>query len=342
MAEFSRVGSSLVRVAACFALVSASLITATGASAQTPSPALLVLEKSDEKLAIVDPATQKVVGRVPSGGAPHEVIASDDGKFAYISNYASQEAGQLKTLGVVDLTAQKTLTPVDLGALRAPHGLAFGDGKVYFTAEANKVIGRYDPASHEVDWILGTGQNVTHMVVLSKDLKTIFTSNIGSDSICMIEPGGGRNGWNVTPIPVGKGPEGFDLSPDGKEVWAANSGDGTVSVIDVASKKVVATMDFKTKRTNRLKFTPDGKLVLMSDDGGGELVIVDVSTRKERKRLKVGQGPEGTLVQPDGAKAYVALSRDNAVAVIDLKTLEVTAKIAVGNGPDGLAWAQRK
>lgn len=342
MAEFSRVGSSLVRVAACFALVSASLITATGASAQTPSPALLVLEKSDEKLAIVDPATQKVVGRVPSGGAPHEVIASDDGKFAYISNYASQEAGQLKTLGVVDLTAQKTLTPVDLGALRSPHGLAFGDGKVYFTAEANKVIGRYDPATHEVDWILGTGQNVTHMVVLSKDLKTIFTSNIGSDSVCMIEPGGGRNGWNVTPIPVGKGPEGFDLSPDGKEVWAANSGDGTVSVIDVASKKVVADIDFKTKRTNRLKFTPDGKLVLMSDDGGGELVIVDVATRKERKRLKVGQGPEGTLVQPDGAKAYVALSRDNAVAVIDLKTLEVTAKIAVGNGPDGLAWAQRK
>ncbi len=342
MGEFSRVRSSLVRMAASFALVSATLLTATGAAAQTPSPALLVLEKSDEKLAIVDPATQKVVGRVPSGGAPHEVIASDDGKFAYISNYASQEAGQLKTLGVVDLTAQKTLTPVDLGALRAPHGLAFGDGKVYFTAEANKVIGRYDPASHEVDWILGTGQNVTHMVVLSKDLKTIFTSNIGSDSICVIEPGGGRNGWNVTPISVGKGPEGFDLSPDGKEVWAANSGDGTVSVIDVASKKVVATMDFKTKRTNRLKFTPDGKLVLMSDDGGGELVIVDVATRKERKRLKVGQGPEGTLVQPDGAKAYVALSRDNAVAVIDLKTLEVTSKIAVGNGPDGLAWAQRK
>jgi YVTN family beta-propeller protein len=329
-------------MAASFALVAASLVPATRAAAQTPSPALLVLEKSDEKLAIVDPATQKVVGRVPSGGAPHEVIASDDGKFAYISNYASQEAGQLKTLGVVDLTAQKTLTPVDLGALRAPHGLAFGDGKVYFTAEANKVIGRYDPATHEVDWILGTGQNVTHMVVLSKDLKTIFTSNIGSDSICVIEPGGGRNGWNVTPISVGKGPEGFDLSPDGKEVWAANSGDGTVSVIDVASKKVVATMDFKTKRTNRLKFTPDGKLVLMSDDGGGELVIVDVATRKERKRLKVGQGPEGTLVQPDGAKAYVALSRDNAVAVIDLKTLEVTSKIAVGNGPDGLAWAQRK
>jgi YVTN family beta-propeller protein len=125
-------------------------------------------------------------------------------------------------------------------------------------------------------------------------------------------------------------------------VWAANSGDGTVSIIEVASKKVTATIDLKTKHTNRLKFTPDGKMALISDDGGGELVVVDTATRKERKRIKVGQGPEGTLIQPDGAKAYVALSRDNAVAVIDLKTLEVTGKIATGKDPDGLAWAQRK
>lgn len=341
MAMFSRTRNSFVRMAACFAVVLAGLTGAISAGAQTPLPALLVLEKSDEKLAIVDPASLKIVGRVPSGGAPHEVVASDDGRFAYISNYAS-ERGQLKTLSVVDLTSQKALAPVDLGALRAPHGLAFADGKVYFTAEANKVIGRYDPSSNQVDWVLGTGQNVTHMIVLSKDFKTIFTSNIGSDSICVIEPGGGRNGWNVTTIPVGRGPEGFDLSPDGKEVWAANSGDGSVSIIDVASKKVTATLDLKTKRTNRLKFTPDGKLVLISDDGSGEVVVVDTASRKERKRLKVGKGPEGTLVQPDGARAYVALSGDNAVAVIDLKTLEVTGKIATGNGPDGLAWAQRK
>jgi YVTN family beta-propeller protein len=340
MAKLSRAGVSSARLVACCAVVMSGF-TAIPSGAQTPSPALLVLEKSDEKLAIVDPGSLQVVGRVPSGGAPHEVVASDDGRFAYISNYAS-ERGMLKTLSVIDLNAQKAMTPIDLGALRAPHGLAFGDGKVYFTAEANKVIGRYDPASSQVDWILGTGQNVTHMIVLSKDFKTIFTSNIGSDTICVIEPGGGRNGWNVTAIPVGKGPEGFDLSPDGREVWAANSGDGTVSVIDVASKKVAATLDLKTKHTNRLKFTPDGKLVVISDDGGGEVLLLDAATRKERKRLKVGKGPEGTVVQPDGAKVYVALSGDNAVAVIDLKTLEVTGKIATGNGPDGLAWTQRK
>lgn len=338
MTKFSKTRRFIGGLVACFAAVQASAICAI---AQSPSPALLVLEKSDEKLAVVDPATLKVVGRVPSGSAPHEVVVSDDGKFAYISNYADQR-GAKKTISVVDLSAQKAMAPVDLGPLQAPHGLAFAGGKVYFTAEANKVIGSYDPAANQVDWVLGTGQNVTHMIAVSKDQKTIFTSNIGSDTICEIEPGGGRNGWNVTAIPVGKGPEGFDLSPDGKEVWAANSGGGSVSIIDVATKKVTATLDLETNRSNRLKFTPDGKLVLISDDGGAGLVIVDAATRKARTRLKLGRGPEGIVVQPDGLKAYVALSGENAVAVIDLKTLEVAGKVATGNGPDGLAWAQRK
>src|SRR5579872_4611577 len=100
----SKAGLSFVKLAACVGVVSASLVGAIGACAQTPSPALLVLEKSDEKLAIVDPGSLKVMGRVPSGGAPHEVVASDDGKFAYVSNYAC-ERGMLKTLSVVDLNA---------------------------------------------------------------------------------------------------------------------------------------------------------------------------------------------------------------------------------------------
>ena len=323
--------------AVCAAFLAPALLV----HAQTPSPALLVLEKDDERLDIVDPASLTIVGRVPSGGGPHEVVASSDGKFAYISNYMTQQ-GPFRTISVVDLAAQKALPPVDLGALRGPHGLAFADGKVYFTAEINKVIGRYDPASKQLDWVLGTGQNVTHMVAVSSDLKRIFTSNIGSDTICEIEPGSGRSGWNVTAIPVGKGPEGFDLSPDGKEVWSANSGDGTVSIIDASTKKMTQTVDVKTKHSNRLKFTPDGKLALISDPPAGELVIVDVASRTVRKRLAVGKDPEGTLVQPDGAKAYVALSGDNAVAVVDLKTLEVTTRLKTGKDPDGLAWAERK
>jgi len=122
------------------------------ASAQTPSEALLVLAKSDLSLAIVDPVSLRVVGRVPSGPDPHEVIASADGRLAYISNYGGSDS-DLNTISVVDLVAQKALPAIDLGALHSAHGLAFAGGKLYFTVETNKALGRYDPLT----WKSGLG-----------------------------------------------------------------------------------------------------------------------------------------------------------------------------------------
>lgn len=319
-----------------------SLIAAV-AVAQTPSPTLLVLEKDDRSVAIVDPASLKIVGRTSAGEDPHEIVATDDGRFAYISNYGAFSNPQ-HTLSVVDLVAQKALPPVDLGALRAPHGLEFVDGKVYFTAEGSKMIGRYDPGSRQIDWVLGIGQNRTHMLVIAKDASRIFTSNVNSDTISILDrdKNGDASGWTQTPIPVGKGPEGFDVSPDGKELWAANSHDGTVSIIDVASRKVTQTLDLHTKFANRLKFTPDGKRVLISDLGTGDLVVFDAAARREVKRIGLGHGAAGVLIVPDGSRAYIALSRDNHIAIVDLKTLSVIGRIETGKGPDGMAWAVRK
>lgn len=318
------------------------LLAAAGCLAQTPSPALLVLEKDDHMLAIVDPATLKVVGRVPAGEDPHEIVASEDGHFAYISNYGAFRDPQ-HTLSMVDLKAQKALPAIDLGALIAPHGLSVSGGKVYFTAEGSKAIGRYDPASKKIDWVLGLGQNRTHMVLVNHDASHIFTSNVNSDSVSILDHDSKADvsGWTQTVIPVGKGPEGFDVSPDGKELWAANSDDGTVSVVDTASRKVVQTIDVHTKHSNRLKFTPDGKLVLISDLGSGDLVVLDAATRKEVKRLNLGRACEGVLIVPDGSRAFVAVSPDNKVAVIDLKTLAVTGTIATGKGPDGMTWVAK-
>jgi YVTN family beta-propeller protein len=320
--------------------LAALALAANLAAAETPSPALLVLNKEESSLAIIDPSSGKVVGRVPVGEAPHEVTASADGKLAFVANYGARNPGS--TISVIDLVAQKELRRVDLGPLRRPHGIAFADGKVYFTAEVNKLIGRYDPAGNQIDWLLGTGQNGTHMVLVSGDANTIFTANIGSGSISVIQRTSGSPGWNETVIPVGKGPEGIDLSPDGKEVWTAHSGDGGVSIIDVATRKVMQTINVQTKRSNRLKFTPDGKLVLISDLEGGDLVVLDAAAHKEIKRMKLGRTPEGILIVPGGSRAYVAVAGDNRIDIIDLKTLEVTGHISPGSGPDGMAWVERR
>jgi YVTN family beta-propeller protein len=149
--------------------------------------------------------------------------------------------------------------------------------------------------------------------------------------------------WQVTGIPVpGKVPEGIDLSPDGKEIWTATRGDGGVSIIDVASKKVTQTFNLGMKDANRLKFTPDGKLVLISDEAGNSLVVLDAAARKEIKRLNMA--PNAVLVHPDGSRAYAALRKDNSVAVIDLKTLEVTNRIPTGpvSGPGCMFWVETR
>ena len=363
----------------------------TAVAAQTPAPSgvLLVLAKSDLTLSTVDPSTFKVLGRVPSGPDPHEVVASADGRVAYVSNYGG---GSLNTITVVDLVEQKALPPIDLGPLRGPHGLVFVAGKLWFTAEGAKVIGRYDPATKQIDLVLGTGQNRTHMIFVSDDANRIVTSNVSSATMTIIEktagggrgfgpggpppgvpnrgggpgpgggapnrggtpgaaqapPGGGRGSggplqsdWDETVVGVGSGVEGFDVSPNGREIWAANAQDGTVSIVDVATRKVTETLSANVTGANRLKFTPDGKLVFVSTLRGSDLTIIDAATRRETKRVKIGRGAAGIQMQPDGSRAYVACTPDDYVAIIDLKSLEVTGRIDAGKQPDGLAWAVR-
>ena len=326
-------------------ILSTLLSTGPIAAQSTPAAALLVLSKRDQTLAIVDPASMQVLTTLPAGPDPHEVVASGDGQMAFIANYGG---GAYNTISVVDLTTQKAMPRIDLGALRGPHGLAFAAGKVYFTAEINKVIGRYDPVAGKIDWVLGTGQNRTHMIAVSNAADHIFTSNVNSGTISIIErtarlSGGNSPDWEETVVDTGRGTEGFDVSPDGKELWSAAADDGTISIIDLAAKKRVQTLQANVKGANRLKFTTDGKLVFVSSlSGGGGLAVFDTSSRREVKRVNVGHGAAGILMQPDGTRAYVACSPDDYVVAIDLRTLEITGRINAGHEPDGLAWAARQ
>jgi DNA-binding beta-propeller fold protein YncE len=300
---------------------------------------LLVLSKGDLTLAIVDPSTLKVIARMPSGPDPHEVIASADGKTAYISNYGG---GAYHTITVVDLIAQKTTGTIDLGALNGPHGLMFVGGKLWFTAEGAKVVGSYDPATKQIDLVLGTGQNRTHMVYVTDDLKRIITSDVASATMTILDKSaGGRGGpnWDEVHVPVGRGAEGFDVR--GNELWAANAQDGTISIMDLAQKKVTQTLNANVNSANRLKFTPDGKLALVSVLNGADLSIFDVATRTLKKKVPIGHGAAGIEMNPDGSKAYVACTPDSYVVVVDLKTLEAASHLDAGKNPDGMAWVKR-
>lgn len=389
----------------------ATLMGVVACNAQpTPHRALLALSKTNHTLAIVDPSTLKVVARIPVGEDPHEVIASADGKTAFVSIYGG---GSLHELDILDLVGQKPLPAVDTRPLFGPHGLVFENGKAWFTAEGSKAVGRYDPATGRLDWSMGTGQDRTHMLYVTPDGRRIYTTNVTSGTVSILidtlvqpgpppgaqgpggapAPGGapthrsalppgstptpgsalspgstptpsgaqGRGAqsahaqnpaaqgpppgarphedWRQTVIPVGRGSEGFDVSPDGRELWTAGAGDGTICIIDLRAKQLSATLDAGVRGANRLKFTPDGSQVFITSLSSGELTIYDAHTRQEIKRVKTGHGAAGILMDPEGHRAFVACSADNNIAIVDLKTLEITGHLDVGGVPDGMAWA---
>src|SRR6185436_5690589 len=192
-----------------------------------------------------------------------------DGRTAYISNYGAGRGG-FNTLTVADIVAFTPKPPIDLGPLRGPHGVTEAGGKIYFTAEVAKAIGRVDPSTNKVDWVIGTGRDITHMVVVSKDGR-IFTIDVQSATASIIERAKGRAGrfapaadddWTVTSVKVGEPSEdfeGFDVSPDGRELWTA-SPRGKIAIVDTVGKKLAQALDVPSvSGANRVKFTLDGK-----------------------------------------------------------------------------------
>jgi YVTN family beta-propeller protein len=331
------------------AIMSSLVLIIELAPAQTPSPILLVVNRGENSLALIDLQSRKTLGTVPTGEGAHGLAVSADGKLAFVTNtYTARSGGKVvsPSISVIDVAARKELRRVQIGPFSRPHGIFVGGGKVYFTAEGYKAIGCYDPTSNQVEWLLGNGQDRTTLIVANNDVTQIFGGNVASNSVTAMErvsdPAQWKVGvdWKVTNILVGKGPHGIDLSPDGKEVWTANEFDGTVSIVDVATKKLTQTLNLQTKNANRLDFTHDGKRVLILDDEG--LLVLDAAARKPIKRVKVGEHPQETLLAPDGLQAFVAVADEHAIAIVDLKTLEVTGHIPTGKNPEGMAWVASK
>jgi DNA-binding beta-propeller fold protein YncE len=298
------------------------------------TPVMVVLNKSDNDMVKIDPATMKITGRVAVGDGPHEAVISPDGKTAYVANYGAQVPGT--TLSIIDLATMKETRRVDLSPLMRPHGLVMIGGRIYFTAETNRAIARYDPAKDKVDWIMGTGQNGSHMIVGTGDEMRFYTANIGSDNVTAFElnaapPAASR----IFQIPVGSQPEAIDLSPDEKEIWTGLNAEGAIDIVDTAGKKFVEKVKIGG-RPYRVRFTPDGKYVVNTIWPTREIVVVEAATRKEVRRIKLESMPMGLAFSKDGRTAFVTCVEPDIVLKVDLETGEVTGRVETGKVPDGI------
>jgi DNA-binding beta-propeller fold protein YncE len=287
-------------------------------------------------LAFVDLKTGKVVDRVPVGREPHEVAVSTDGKWALTGNTgAGTNPGT--TLSLIDLKARKEAHRIDIAPLQSPHGVYYRNGLFYFTAEGSRAVGAYDPEKDHLVWVMGTGEDTTHNLVLNKEGTLLFTANRGSHTVSEFVKDD-KGVWRPTVIPVCKGPQGLDLSPDGKTLWAGCRTSNEIAVIDAATKKVVKTFPSLSGQIARVRFLPDGKRVLTADLGRGELTVWDAATYTQIKTFALGSYAEGILISPDAKFAYIGVTTDDNVAEIDLEKLVVTRRLQTGVGPDGMAW----
>ena len=341
---------SIQKLTALTALTGIVVVAAASVlAAQTSSPVLLAALRASKKngaLAFIDPASGKILARVPTGDDPHGVTATPDGKTAYVAN-TSGKGGD--SISIIDLAARKEVARVQTGPGSRPHDILVTGGKVYFTAQGYKAVGRYDPATKAIAWY-GIGQRGPHMLTLSGDGKTLYAANPDSHSVAVIDGFAGTD-WKLSFITVGGEGEGIDVSPDGREVWTADGEEnGGVSIINLATKKV-QSVPLQTVHTNRLEISPDGKYVFVLDRSeDAELIIVDAASKKIVKRMRAGAVPSEKVdfdvrdvaFPPDSSRAFVTTRKGTSpyIAVIDLKTLTMTSKIDLPIGADEMVWVR--
>lgn len=313
-----------------------------------PPDTLVVLNKSEFRAALIDPATGNVMAKLPTGHGPHEVAASPDGRTAYVSNFGPfghyppgdqthMQPGSMIT--VIDLISRAVKTTWDLGTHTGPHGILVShDGKyVWVTTETPQSLLELDAATGKILHVWPTTQQRTHLIVTTPDEKKFYATNTISGSVSVID----RAVGTVKVIPTGPGSEGIAISPDGREVWVGVRAGDKVAVISTATDEVVATFESGGKGPSRLHFTPDGKEVWISNSASDHMAVFDARDRTMLASLEMPRGPSGMVFSPDGRRLYVADMRGDEVTVIDIAARKVVSHIPMGTDsePDGMAWA---
>jgi YVTN family beta-propeller protein len=211
-----------------------------------------------------------------------------------------------------------------------------GGERVIVTVEGSQSIALVNVATGKVDAI-ATPDHPCHMVVPSPNGKRAYATSIWRGALVVLDL---EKGEMIKAIATGGGAEGFDMAPDGSEIWVGNRADDTVSIVDADKLEVVETIDSKGFPI-RLKFAMNGEVVLVSAANANAVRVYDAESRKELGSINMPEGatPIGILVAPNQRHAFIANTRANIVTVIDVETRSVNSTLKAGNTPDGMAWA---
>ena len=322
--------------------VSLVLFSLTVSAGFAQQDRLLVTQKGTRSLAIVDPVAGTVIASVQEGGITgHEVVASADGRLAYVPIYGSSGVGMPGTDGqnlvVIDIAAQKVVASVDFGHGVRPHMPILGprDGLLYVTTELDNAVTIVDPKTLKIVGSIPTGQAQSHMLALSHDGRRGYTSNVEPGSVSVLDMQARKT---LAIIPISPSAQRISISNDDRWVFTADQTKPRLAVIDTTANQLSSWIPLDAAGYGSAP-TPDGRWLLIALPDLNKVAVIDLQTMQVARSVAVGSAPQEVLVRPDGKVAYVSCIGSDQVAEIDLASWKVTRLIATGKGTDGLAWA---
>jgi predicted alpha-1,2-mannosidase len=174
------------------------------------------------------------------------------------------------------------------------------------------------------------------LVTVAKPGELIPTAYVSNYSDNTVTPVDRRTGTAGPTIPVGSGPDGVAVTPDGSRVFVANNNSNDVSVIDTSDNEVVATVPVGSVAAD-VAVTPDGTTAWVSNYGDGTVQPIDVATDTAGAPVRVGGNPQRVRISPDGADLWVPDQGDGTVTEVDTTNRTVVRTVTVGAAPFGVA-----
>ena len=303
---------------------------------------LLVANKGNQTLGIIDPEAGREVTEIPEGGITgHEVVASPDGQTAYVPIYGNSGVGKPgtdgRTMAVIDLAGRRVVKTLDFDKPLRPHCAVFGpeNGLLYVTTELANSITVIDPKSLRIVSSIPTGQRESHMLAITRDGQRGYTANVGPGTVSAIDLVAKKT---LAIIPVSRQTQRISLSVDDHWAFTADQTAPRLAVIDTSTNKLKTWVKLPTVAYGTAP-TLDGQWLLITLPDTNEVGVLEIATMKLARTVAVDKMPQEILVRPDGEVAYVSCQAAGKIAAVNLKTWNVDKLIDAGPDADGLAWA---
>ena len=206
-------------------------------------------------------------------------------------------------------------------AIAALAGGSFAQGTAYVSSEKDNSLTMIDMATLTVKGTIATCKRARH-VQITPDAK-IMVACTDSNAADIIDPASGKS---LRRLPLGKEPEAFDISPDGKTIYVSNEDEGEASFVDATSGKTLHNVKVG-KEPEGVKVSADGKTLYVTSEVASMVHVIDTATAKVVKNVKVGKRPRRMAITPDGKELWVTNELDASVSIVSIADHSVIGTI---------------